>query len=150
MATKKFFTVLLLATGILSIILSVYSFNSLIGASVSQKVYGGDAYTGIQNAASQTANNVREMAEMMSFSFGSILLVGGLTLIFSSCNMLISYAQQSSAENQSNTYNSEPDTTITTINNADTTKFACPKCGKIVTFGTASCDCGQVFDWTKM
>lgn len=150
MATKKFFTVLLLATGILSISLSVYSFNSLTGTYMNRKEYGGDAYTGIQNAAAQTANNVNEMAEMMSFSFGSILLVGGLTLIFSSCNMLISYTQQSSTENQSNPYNSQSDTTITAINNADTTKFVCSKCGKTVAFGTSSCDCGQVFDWGKM
>ena len=44
-------------------------------------MYGGDAYTGIQNAAATTSKNVRDLAGIVQFGFGSILLVMGLTLV---------------------------------------------------------------------
>lgn len=43
--------------------------------------YGGDAYTGIQNAAAHTSKNVKEVAAIIQFGFGSVLLVMGLTLL---------------------------------------------------------------------
>ena len=43
--------------------------------------YGGDAYTGIQNAAARTSKNVKELAATVQFGFGSVLLVMGLTLV---------------------------------------------------------------------
>ena len=47
----------------------------------SSYTYGGDAYTGIQNAAAQTANNTRYLAKITRFGFGSVLLVGGISLM---------------------------------------------------------------------
>ena len=44
-------------------------------------MYGGDAYTGIQNAAATTSKNVKELAGIVQFGFGSILLVMGLGLV---------------------------------------------------------------------
>ena len=41
----------------------------------SRSMYGGDAYTGIQNAAAATSKNVKELAEIVQFGFGSVLLV---------------------------------------------------------------------------
>ena len=44
-------------------------------------VYGGDAYTGIQNAAAMTSKNVKDLSDVVRFGFGSVLLVTGLSLI---------------------------------------------------------------------
>ena len=41
-------------------------------------MYGGDAFTGIQNAGAQTSENVMELAKIVQFGFGSVLLVAGL------------------------------------------------------------------------
>ena len=46
--------------------------------------YGGDAYTGIQNAAAQTANNVKYVGEMIRFALGAQMLVLGLAMVLGS------------------------------------------------------------------
>ena len=46
-----------------------------------RSTYGGDAYTGIQNAAAMTSKNVKELASIVQFGFGSVLLVMGMTLV---------------------------------------------------------------------
>lgn len=43
--------------------------------------YGGDAYTGIQNAATATANNVNELCSIVSSVACMLFIVLGLTLI---------------------------------------------------------------------
>ena len=78
---KKFCAVLFIIIGILAIVLSYVAYDSYIGAYESSESYGGDAYTGIQNAAAQTANNVKALAEIVAFSTGSILLISGLFMI---------------------------------------------------------------------
>ena len=67
--------------GLISTILSFVCFGLDTGSWESSKTYGGDAYTGIQNAAAQAANNVQDAAAIMKFGFGSVLLIAGLTLI---------------------------------------------------------------------
>ena len=39
--------------------------------------YGGDAFTGIQNAGAQTSENVKNLAKIVQFGFGSVLLIAG-------------------------------------------------------------------------
>lgn len=51
------------------------------GYYVFEKQYGGDAYTGVQNAAAVTGQNVKKLTEINQFGFGSILMVGGVALI---------------------------------------------------------------------
>lgn len=68
-------------TGILLGIVQVISAAGVLVTSVmknpvSHKTYGGDAYTGIQNAAASIANNVISLG----FYVGLILLFGGLAL----------------------------------------------------------------------
>lgn len=46
------------------------------------KEYGGDAYTGIQNAAAQTASNVKNLAEATKNGFAFLLIAIGLIAIF--------------------------------------------------------------------
>lgn len=79
--TKNFRTILLCVVGIISIALSLkcYSFKEL--RYESESAYGGDAFTGIQNAAAVTSENVKDLANIVKFGFGSLLLVNGLTLL---------------------------------------------------------------------
>ena len=68
-------------TGIASVVLSIVCFCFSTGGYESSYTYGGDAYTGIQNAAAQTANNVSYLGDIAKFGFGSILLIAGILMI---------------------------------------------------------------------
>lgn len=74
-------SVLLIIIGILAIALSIVSFCMDAGYYAVYEQYGGDAYTGMQNASARTADNVLYLCKVVKFGFGSILLVSGLTLI---------------------------------------------------------------------
>jgi hypothetical protein len=78
---QKFRAVVLIIIGIVAVGLSIkcFSFDALQYESTSR--YGGDAFTGIQNAAAVTSKNVKELAEIVQFGFGAILLVIGIGLI---------------------------------------------------------------------
>jgi Predicted membrane protein len=56
--------------------------NMSIGYYESDSSYGGDAYTGIQNAAAQTANNVKALSEIVRKGLSGLLLALGIALIF--------------------------------------------------------------------
>lgn len=75
--------VLLIVAGIASIGMSVVCFNKDTGTYVGWQFYGGDAYTGIQHASADTGQNVKDLAEICRFGFGSVLLVGGIALVAS-------------------------------------------------------------------
>lgn len=78
---QKARSIVLIIVGIIAIGLSIkcYSIDDLDYETNSY--YGGDAYTGIQNAAATTSKNVKDLAGIVQFGFGSILLVMGLTLV---------------------------------------------------------------------
>ena len=73
-----------MALGIVAIILAIVIFTMDIGSYESNEYYGGDAYTGIQQAAAQTANNVQEVGKMLRFGIGSIVMLHGLVLLLGS------------------------------------------------------------------
>ena len=77
----KKFNFIGIVAGILSIIFAIIIFGMEVGNSERDIQYGGDAYTGIQNAAAQTARNVVHTNELIRFGFGAVLLVTGLALI---------------------------------------------------------------------
>lgn len=68
-------------TGIVSVILSIVCYSLDAGSLQGNIQYGGDAYTGIQNAAAQTARNVKYLAVIAKFGFGSVLMITGILLI---------------------------------------------------------------------
>ena len=70
--------------GIVTIVLAVLVFDASVGYYESSISYGGDAYTGIQNAAAQTANNVKYVGEMLRLALGSLLMVLGLGIFMGS------------------------------------------------------------------
>ncbi len=81
MDLKKTAAIILIIAGALSLIFGIICFAKSVGYTEKNEQYGGDAYTGIQNAGAQTANNVYNGNSIMRFGFGCILLVGGLALI---------------------------------------------------------------------
>lgn len=78
---KKTISVIGILAGVLSVIFSFVTFGMSVGYSESSKMYGGDAYTGIQQASAQSANNIKQLAEIAKLGMGAILLIGGLALI---------------------------------------------------------------------
>ncbi len=78
---QKLRSIILIFVGIIAIGLSIkcYTIDDL--SYESRSSYGGDAYTGIQNAAATTSKNVKELASIVQIGFGSVLLVMGLTLV---------------------------------------------------------------------
>ena len=78
---KALKNILFILVGIVSIWMSNKCFNAHTGSYVEMQYYGGDAFTGIQHAAAETGENVRDLAKLVSDGFGYILLVSGLTLI---------------------------------------------------------------------
>lgn len=68
-------------SGILSFIFGIVMFVQKTGYMEYDKQYGGDAYTGIQNAAAQTASNVKNLAEATKNGFAFLLIAIGLIAI---------------------------------------------------------------------
>ena len=73
--------ILFATIGAISVILSIVCFSKDIGHESNYSYYGGDAFTGIQQAGAQTSNNVYDLTRIVRFGFGSFLLVSGLALI---------------------------------------------------------------------
>ena len=78
---KKKLKVTLILSGILSVIFSAAMLVMDNGNYESYQAYGGDAYTGIQNAAATAANNVNSAACLVAYGFAFILFVLGIVLI---------------------------------------------------------------------
>ncbi len=72
---------LFIIAGIISIVLAIVCLTLSTGYYESNKEYGGDAYTGIQQAAAQTANNVQDLTAAVKTGFSSLLFVIGLISI---------------------------------------------------------------------
>ncbi len=68
-------------SGVISIIFSFVVKGMSIGSYEWYSEYGGDAYTGIQNAAAQTANNTQDLADIVRTGLFAFLLVFGIALI---------------------------------------------------------------------
>lgn len=76
----------LLIVGILALILAGLIIIKDVGYTEANEYYGGDAYTGIQQAAAQTANNVVDLAELVQAGFAYVLLLhGGVLISLSIC-----------------------------------------------------------------
>ena len=78
---KNLFAYLCLAIALIALIFAVVTFSTDVhrnsGSYESSETYGGDAYTGIQNAAAQTANNVYYMNKNLVALGTCIATTGG-------------------------------------------------------------------------
>lgn len=77
---KKAASILGMVSSVISFCLGVYLYllPFYSGSYVNFEKYGGDAYTGIQNAAADTANNILCLNETIQIMFGILLIVIGL------------------------------------------------------------------------
>ncbi len=76
----KPFCIVGILSGILSIIFGIITLKKDAGSYVSSQSYGGDAYTGIQNASAKSANNIQDLAEILKFGLGGLLIVLGIAI----------------------------------------------------------------------
>ena len=67
-----------LLIGIIAIVLAIICSVADVGYYENSQFYGGDAYTGIQQAGAQTANNVMDLAIIVRFGFSAVLAIAGL------------------------------------------------------------------------
>lgn len=74
-------TIFFVLVGLLSMALSICCFNLEVGDKVSMQYFGGDAYTGMQQASAHAANNILLLAKIVKIGFGSLLLILGLGMI---------------------------------------------------------------------
>lgn len=74
-------SILLAIIGVWSIVTGIQFYNKDVSISILPKEYGGDAYTGIQNATAATANAVSFQSEIVAQGIGSIMIFGGMVLV---------------------------------------------------------------------
>ena len=77
---EKIRSILLIAIGILAIVFAFKIGNLYSGAWVGSETYGGDAYTGIQNASANAANNAYAAAYILQQGFKRCFIIVGLVL----------------------------------------------------------------------
>ena len=78
---KKVFNIIGIIAGFIAIRYSAAIRKMSAGSYEYSERYGGDAYTGIQNAAAKAANNVNDLAELMRTGISYMLLIGGLIAV---------------------------------------------------------------------
>lgn len=71
-----------MVAGVLSIILGLVLRSAYNGYYVMSETYGGEAYTGIQNAAADTGNNVMYLAKVVQDGISYLLIAIGIVVIF--------------------------------------------------------------------
>ncbi len=121
--------ILYAVTGLVSTVLGIICYCFYTGGYESAVRYGGDAYTGIQNAAAQTANNIECLGDICKFGFGSILLIAGLVMIIYAVTLCKAKEEC-------------PESVAVQVNKDDETK-TCPGCGREYTGERNFCpNCG--------
>lgn len=90
----KIKSIIYIIVGSLSLIFSVVCFASDTGTFENLSSYGGDAYTGIQNAGALTANNIKCLASICSFGFGAIFLLVGILILSKGILSLVPTSKQ--------------------------------------------------------
>ena len=115
----KIHGLLLSVTGIISIIFGAVCGEAHMpgGVQATEYTYGGDAYTGIQNAAAQTANNVRHLSydidalkDVVTEGFRFVLIITGLVLIITGVfKILKALAQKDTPEIAVSAYSNTQD-----------------------------------------
>lgn len=93
---KKLYSIGLTVTGIMSIVFAIICLAALpggIGSWVSYKTYGGDAYTGIQNATAQAAKGYT--CRTLAYIFLTMVTCGIYALVASISNLSFDPSKES-------------------------------------------------------
>ena len=141
-------------------------FGSDLYVNEQKKTYGGDAYTGIQNAAvesalasAETANNINALGETVSKGFNKTLneinKINCLLLAFAGFSMvLISSYKLTDCFSKSKKKLTEsplPEESETSVSHNEEKNYKCPNCNNDISFNQSQCkNCLQVLDWTKV
>lgn len=88
---KRFAYFMGIICGIFSIFQSFMISGLSVGGYEKSAIYGGDAFTGIQNASAQAANNLVCLSEITRSGFSALLLVIGVALI---CGFLAKFIEE--------------------------------------------------------
>ena len=86
---KNGIAVALLFVGLISVILGIVCFSMENGSKEFYYSYGGDAYTGMQQAAAQGANNGYYGNNILCLGFGSVLTVAGMVIMLLAINSIL-------------------------------------------------------------
>ena len=78
---EKIRNILFVVIGVLSIIFAIKIGVLSTGSFVMFLTYGGDAYTGIQNACAGAANNAIDVANILQQGFEYCLIIAGFVLV---------------------------------------------------------------------
>ena len=114
---NKLFSKILVAIGVVAVVFAFICFFAKVdydyGSYTSMHTYGGDAYTGIQNAAANTGNNIRylnqnleDMTKSLQVCFGFVLLVTGLIVLWIGLKDCLTKKQEEVVKESSNSINS--------------------------------------------
>lgn len=141
MTIKKILALVLATIGLLAVILGLSAYGLKTDYYESNSAYGGDAYTGIQNAAAQTANNVRYVTEAIASVGGSILLITGLVLMVVGVK---SFVEELGAVAEKKLFDLPIPAAAPA---APVESNTCPNCGAAKTEGAGFCgECGTKLD----
>ncbi|MBQ6895542.1 MAG: hypothetical protein IJN40_08655 [Clostridia bacterium] len=127
--------------GIICIIFSFAAFSGdaaiSSGTYTNHSVYGGDAYTGIQNAAADTANNVAKLGSGIEALHSKVSQIGGFLLLILGALITLNYSKQLLEINEAEEENSyTPDN--------ETSPKCCAVCGHTISEGADFCaNCGN-------
>lgn len=84
--SKRTISIFGIITGIIIIIIGLTNFNANYCSYVSKETYGGDAYTGIQQAAAQAANNAYYInRNLVLFCRIAFIITGVLVILHYLC-----------------------------------------------------------------
>lgn len=100
---QKIISLVLIGNGIFAIISGIETTSLSIGSFCSYKTYGGDAYTGIQNAIAIANQTARDGNRINRYALGSLLIVIGITLCCIGVYSLFIRIQTNKSEKTNNT-----------------------------------------------
>ena len=78
---NRFFPVVGIIVGVVSIAFGIVMLNMNSGVNTGYEWYGGDAYTGIQQAGADAAANVKRLTEVVKLGFGLLFMSSGIGLL---------------------------------------------------------------------
>lgn len=132
---------LCLIFAVVLLVLSINTFDLKVDVSYEFEQYGGDAYTGIQNAAAATAVRTSRVNNTIAYVGGSVLLMGAFAFFAASVWMGARGVEDSQASRKDSTEHQYRQQTLGATIPANYKR--CPKCGNRVGMNDKHCgSCG--------